>query len=373
MRGYYTPFLFYRRKPSACVANSLQNVSLFRAALLEFQGGNSNFFNMFTLKQFYDLCLEMAVKRDPRPKREVEEMLKERKKDYEKLDEKKKEYFDAESLKNPYLDSRIMFGDPKTKLGRVMVGIDISVGEILLANELGKNGKKIDAVFAHHPEGRALVDLTRVMDVQEDIAVSEGVPVNVAEKMLKVRVGNINRSLHAVNHYQVPDAARLLNIPFACFHTMADNQCHWFLKNFITKRKPKYLSDVIDALMELPEYQEAKRQGAGPTIFTGDEKSKVGKLSFSGFTGGASGPKEIYEKMSQAGVGTVLGMHIPEEHRKLAEKYHLNVVICGHMASDSLGYNILLDEAEKKGTEIVPCGGLIRVSMAKSRQGWLLA
>ena len=26
-------------------------------------------------------------------------------------------------------------------------------------------------------------------------------------------------------------------------------------------------------------------------------------------------------------------MHIPEEHRKLAEKHHLNVVITGHMAS----------------------------------------
>ncbi len=325
---------------------------------------------MITLKQFYDLSLELAIKRDPRPRKDVEEILKERKKGYEKLEEKQKQYFDLESLKNPYLDSRIMFGDAKTGLKRVMAGIDISVGEILLANELGKNGKKIDAVFAHHPEGRGLVDLTRVMDVQEDIAVSEGVPVNVAEKMLKVRMGDINRSLHAVNHYQVPDAARLIGMPFANFHTMADNQCHWFLKNFVSKRKPKYVGDIIEILMELPEYQEAKRQGAGPMLFTGDEKSKAGKLSFSGFTGGTSGPKEIYEKMSQAGVGTILGMHIPEEHRKLAEKYHMNVVICGHMASDSLGYNILLDEAEKKGTEIVPCSGFIRVSRAKKRFGF---
>jgi hypothetical protein len=32
------------------------------------------------------------------------------------------------------------------------------------------------------------------------------------------------------------------------------------------------------------------------------------------------------------------------------------------MASDSLGMNLFLDELERQGIEIVPCGGLIRVS-----------
>lgn len=93
----------------------------------------------------------------------------------------------------------------------------------------------------------------------------------------------------------------------------------------------------------------------------------MGKISFSGFTGGTTGPKEIYEKMAHAGVGTILAMHIPEEHRKLAEKYHINVLICGHMASDSLGVNLLMDEAEKKGVEIIPCAGFLRVSRAKKK------
>jgi hypothetical protein len=325
---------------------------------------------MITLKQFYDIGLEMAMKHDPRPKKEVEELLKDRKKEYDKMDEKEKKYFDMESLKNPYLDSRILNGDPKTQLKRVMVGIDISVGELLLAKELSRSGKKIDAVLAHHPEGRALIDLTRVMPVQEDIAVSEGVPVNVAEKMMKVRMGDIDRSLHAFNHYQVTNAASLLDIPFACFHTMADNLCHWFLKTYLEKKKPKYVGDVVDLLMELPEYQQASMMGNAPSVFVGDKKAKLGKMSFSGFTGGTSGPKDIYEKMSAAGVGTIFGMHIPEEHRKLAEKNHLNVIIFGHMASDSLGYNQLLDEAEKKGTEIIACGGFIRVSRSKKKLGF---
>ena len=48
---------------------------------------------------------------------------------------------------------------------------------------------------------------------------------------------------------------------------------------------------------------------------------------------------------------------------------HMNIVIAGHMASDSLGMNLWLDELEKRGIEIVPCGGLIRVSRNKSARG----
>lgn len=322
---------------------------------------------MITLKQLYEKSLELAVERGPRSKKEITDQLKRLKEEHHKLDEKKKQYFDEESLVNPFLDSRIEYGDPKTRLKRIMVGIDIGVGELLIANELNKKGKTIDAVIAHHPEGRALIDLTQVMDIQNDISELEGVPVNVAEKLMKGRMGDLNRGLHAHNHFQVPDAARLLEIPFACFHTFADNNVYWFIKKYITAKKPKRISDVIDALMDLPEYQAAKKRGNGPKVFVGDETSRVGKISFSGFTGGTTGPKEIYEKMAHAGVGTILAMHIPEEHRKLAEKYHINVLICGHMASDSLGVNLLMDEAEKKGVEIIPCAGFLRVSRAKKK------
>lgn len=320
---------------------------------------------MITLGQLYEACIDLAIKNGPRPRKDIEADLKKVRDEFKKMDEKKKKYFDEESLRNPFLDSRIEFGDPNTKLKRVMAGIDISIGELLIANELSKNGKKIDAVIAHHPEGRSLIDLTQVMDLQTDIAVGEGVPVNVAEKLLRSRVSDLNRSLHPINHFQVPDAARLLDIPFACFHTFADNQVYTFIKNYITKKNPKYVSDIMDALMELPEYQHAKKNGNGPRMFAGDESGRVGKISFSGFTGGTSGSKDIYEKMAAAGVGTLLAMHIPEEHRKLAEQYHINVLICGHMASDSLGLNLLLDEAEKKGVEIIAAGGFIRVSRAK--------
>ena len=66
--------------------------------------------------------------------------------------------------------------------------------------------------------------------------------------------------------------------------------------------------------------------------------------------------------MADAGIGTVIGMHMSEEHKKEAEAANINVIIAGHMSSDSLGMNLFLDELEKQGIEIVPCSGLIRVS-----------
>jgi len=36
------------------------------------------------------------------------------------------------------------------------------------------------------------------------------------------------------------------------------------------------------------------------------------------------------------------------------------------MAADSIGANLYLDELEKKGIEVVPCSGLIRVKRNKS-------
>ena len=93
----------------------------------------------------------------------------------------------------------------------------------------------------------------------------------------------------------------------------------------------------------------------------GSPKNHAGKV-IAKMTGGTSGPKEIYEKFAQAGVGTVVGMHFPESHIEEAKKHHINMIVSGHMASDSVGVNLIADEWEKKGIEVIPCSGLIRVS-----------
>ncbi len=79
-------------------------------------------------------------------------------------------------------------------------------------------------------------------------------------------------------------------------------------------------------------------------------------------TGGTEGPKDVLEKLAAAGVGTIVGMHMSEDHLKAAKKCHLHVVIAGHIASDNLGMNLLLDSAEKKfgGIDVIEASGFRR-------------
>ena len=149
-------------------------------------------------------------------------------------------------------------------------------------------------------------------------------------------------------------------------HTPCDNLAARFLKNLVEEKKPERVGGLIDLLKEIPEYKEAMKIGAGPKIFVGGKENRCGKIALTEITGGTEGSPKLYEKMAQAGIGTVIGMHISEEHRKEAEAAHLNVVIAGHMSSDSLGVNLFLDELEKRSIEIIPCSGFTRISRAKN-------
>ncbi|MCL2607172.1 MAG: hypothetical protein FWD92_01255 [Methanomassiliicoccaceae archaeon] len=313
------------------------------------------------LIEAYKIAVQAGIKNDPRPEKDVEQILKDAKETYDKLEDGKKEFFDLERLWNPYTDTRLSFGDPDTIVKKLMWGIDIGTGEMLLADRLREKGMDISAVVGHHPLGLAKSPFPEVMSMQSDMYHSAGVPINIAEGIMDKRIDEVHRSVMASNYNQSVDAARLLNIPLLSIHTPADNMVQRFLENMFKKEDPKYVGDIIDLLMTVPEYKEASKQNSPPEIIAGKKKGRAGKIVFK-MTGGTSGPKEIYEKMAQAGVGTAVGMHFPDNHIDEAKKYNINIVVAGHMSSDSLGVNLIADLWEKKGVETIPFSGLIRVS-----------
>jgi len=311
-----------------------------------------------TTKEIYNLAIQMGIKADFRGEEGVKKLLERRKQEYEKLSPEEKEKFDLESLENPFSDSRILHIAQDKEIKKVLVGIDIEPAEILMAKELGE----IDLIISHHPLGKALATLHEVMELQCDVLNQYGVPINIAEKLMKERMSEVARGLNRVNHQRTVDAAKLLGFNLMCLHTVCDNLAAKFLKEKIETSKPERLGDLMNLLEEVPEYKEAQKIGAGPKIFVGDKKNRCGKIALTEITGGTEGSPKLYEKMAQVGIGTIVGMHISEEHKKEAETSLLNVVIAGHISSDSLGVNLFLDELEKRGVEIVPCSGLIRVS-----------
>ena len=117
----------------------------------------------------------------------------------------------------------------------------------------------------------------------------------------------------------------------------------------------------MDVLKDIPEYREAMKGKAGPIIYSGVEHNRTGKIAAFDITGGTEPSNLVYERLASAGIGTIISMHANEENRKACVKNHMNMVVAGHMSSDSLGMNLLLDAIEKKGVNIIPCSGLIRV------------
>lgn len=314
----------------------------------------------YTMQELYELFVERGMENDPRGRDEAERGLEDAKNAFEDLDEKEKEYFDEEKLSNPYSDTRILHGDPDTELERVMVGIDIGVGELVLADRLRERGEQIDAVIAHHPEGSALARLYDVMDIQTDVLHDMGVPIAVAEKLMKKRMSEVERGVLPANHFQAVDAAKLLDIPLMCIHTASDNQVASYLQRRMDAEEPRKVCDVVDVLEQEPEYDLAKRQDTGLKVTVGSPDARAGNV-FVDMTGGTSGSKEAYEHLSDSDVGTIVGMHMKEDYREKAEENHVNVVIAAHDLSDSLGMNLLLDAAQEKASlDVVECSGFRR-------------
>jgi len=312
------------------------------------------------LSEFFKKAVSVGLENDPRGKDFVLKTLEKKRQEYENLKPKEKETFDLESLENPYSDSRILNGTGEEEIKTVLVGIDIEVGEILLAESLKNKGLSVDLVISHHPEGKAYANLYSVMYMQADILHRYGVPINIAEDLMEGRIKEVERKLMPVNHTRAVDAARLLNMPFLCLHTPADNMVASYLQKTFDDKKPYTVDEIIDILLEFPEYKEAEKIGAGPKILIGSKNRKAGKI-FVDMTGGTEGSKEIFQSLTFSGVNTIVGMHLSEEHRKEAEKNHINVVIAGHIASDNLGLNLLLDKIiSNNEIKVLECSGFRR-------------
>ncbi len=311
-----------------------------------------------TINEIFTLAIKMGVNADFRGRDGVVKFLDRKRKTYEKLDEKAKQSFDQEALKNPYLDSRILHIADDKEIKKILVGVDIGPAEILVAKELGG----IDLIISHHPLGKGLAHLADVMSLQADVLNQYGVPINIAEGLLKERISEVARGVNAVNHQRTIDTARLLGFNLMCIHTPCDNLAAEFIKKIVDDKELETVGDLLTELKEVPEYQEAEKIGAGPRAFTGDEDNRTGKIAITEMTGGTEGSSKLYSKMANAGIGTVVGMHQSEEHRKEAENAKINVVIAGHISSDNIGLNLFLDQLEQQGIEIIPCSGLTRIS-----------
>lgn len=316
---------------------------------------------MPTLEEIHEFAVEAGIAEDPRDEDQIDTLLDEREEQYEQLEGVRKEGFDENRLENPFDDSRLVYGGDQ-EMATVAVGIDIEMPELLLVDRLNRaQDRGIDGVIAHHPTGRSLARLHGVMALQIDTLHNAGMPVSQAESVVRSRARDVRQGVHGVNHARVPQAAELLDLPMTTMHTITDNHAHQFVKDYLDDEEPRTLDDLIDALLEIEEYQWALEYDMGPEIFVGNADSRVGNLAFD-FTGGTELDADRLESMANAGIDTIVAMHMSKDQIDESKDQHLNVVCAGHMASDSLGMNLLLDKLQDEyELDVVELSGFTRV------------
>lgn len=313
------------------------------------------------LGDIYSAAVQAGITVDGRERSEIDRLLAEAAEAFEKLDDSEKEFFDREKLSNPYADTRIEVGEPDAEIRGLIVGIDMEVGEVLLADRLRDKGMPIDLVLAHHPEGPGLANLHEVMYLQADLWAAQGVSIAAGDALIAPRAQEVRRRIMPSNFWRTIQAAEHLGFAMMSCHTPADNCVNAFVQRRLDEAAPRSLDDVVKTLRDIPEYADAARKGYGPAIIVGAGSARCGRIVVD-MTGGTEGPTDALNRLSNAGVGTLVGMHYSEEHRKRAEELGVNLVIAGHISSDVLGMNLILDEIEKLGpVQIVCTSGMVRV------------
>ncbi len=300
---------------------------------------------MPTLEELHAFAVERGREADPRSEEALDRVLEQRREAYEDAEGVRRARFDEDRLDNPYDDSKVLHGGD-ANVDTVAVGIDMGTQELLLVDRLNERGAGIDGVVAHHPEGRALARLAGVMELNVDTLHDAGIPVSQAEGVVREAFGRVRQKMHAVNHPRVPQAAERLDLPLMTLHTVTDNFAYRFTRDYVTEAEPQLLADLVDALLDIPEYGWALEHGVEPEVFAGQPEARAGKIGVLGFTGGTDVGADLIETMVDAGVDTLLAMHATLEEIEAATEHSINVVSAGHMAADSLGMNLLLDELQ---------------------------
>ena len=311
------------------------------------------------LTEFYKKAVQHGIDSDIRSKKEIDKILTKEKKTFEGLKGNKKKWFDQDRLWNLFHDCRINFEGDNPDVKTLAVGIDIHTEDLLLVDHLNQKGAGIDAVLVHHPEGRALGELDKVMPLEIDILASHGVPENVSESLLGSRRSQVYRGIHARNLLQTDRAAELLNIPLIGMHTVTDNLAWAYVEKHICSKPWDDLNSIVDALNEIEEYSYYASHGNPAFVVHGKPSGRPGKVAATGYTGGTNGPEGMVAEQAKAGVGTILTMHVTEKEMEVARKHHINIIQCSHMGSDAMGVNLLLDKFPKIKT--VDLSGFVRV------------
>jgi len=245
---------------------------------------------------------------------------------------------------------------PGDDIQRVLIGIDIKSPELKIAKDLG-----YDVALSHHPTGgTARLRFFEVLYRHLEQMMAAGVSESVASAIID-EVAERHKAMAAMSNYDHdPSVARLLDLPYLNIHTPLDEMGRHRLQT-AADELPE--TATVGELMSYfsASFGEFRNAETEIELRVGKPENATGKVVVShgaGTNGGYSVAKAYFEH----GVDTVIYIHCrPEDSKKLIQDFGFtkNLIVTGHIVSDSIGINPYISELRELGLEVTTMSGII--------------
>jgi len=255
---------------------------------------------------------------------------------------------------------------PGEGIRRVLVGIDLEGAELVVAKARG-----FDLVLTHHPAGgTAVLRLDQVFARHVDLMVRAGVPEKVARAAVEDRLHEDRITGQIRNYDQLPALARLLGVAYMNIHTPLDEIGRGRMARAAAELSPvQTVADLVAVFRE--QFGEFRHARTEIQCLVGAVRNRLGRVAVA-HGAGTNGGYPVAKAYFDHGVDTVIYIHCqPQVAKRLAQEYGgagKNLVVTGHIASDSLGINPFVQTLREKGLEVVPLGLVPATETASSRQ-----
>ncbi len=242
------------------------------------------------------------------------------------------------------------------EIHRVLMGIDIGEAELLLAKDQG-----MDCAIAHHPAGgSARVHFHRVLQRHEEMMMANGVPQRAAAEAVAELVLPPELAGHSSNYDRAPSVARLLGMAFLNLHLPLDEIGRRRMVEHMRQcGDGATVADAVTALNQIPEFQVAE---TSIEVRLGSLGNPLGSYVVA-HGAGTNGGYPVAKAYFTHGIDTVIYIHIsPPDLKKLRADKELegrNLVVTGHIVSDSLGINPYVEALRRRGLEVTCIGGIL--------------
>jgi hypothetical protein len=242
-------------------------------------------------------------------------------------------------------------------LKKALIGIDLDAPELIYAKDAG-----YDLVISHHPKGGdSTLNFPKVLDRHTEMMIEHGVPKAVAEETMAEMIYDAKCRAQIANYDHAPSIARLINMPYMNIHLALDEVGRKMMVQSVEKLSATSTNqELVNQLKS--DWGEFRNAKTDIDIRMGAPDNAIGKVVVA-HACGTNGGSKVAKAYFDHGVDTVIYIHcIGPESRKLKEEFESkgkNLIITGHISSDSLGINPFIAELEDRGMQVTPVSGII--------------